>query len=118
VKPVRAGLLRNKVTLQAPAASETFDSFSQPIQSWTTIGTFFAWIRPLMGREAVVAKQVKAEATHGITMNWLGSSVSPNPTYQILYNGRVFGIIQVINVEERNIQYDIIAQEIQQTGQV
>jgi hypothetical protein len=87
VKPVRAGLLRNKVTLQAPAASETFDSFSQPIQSWTT-------------------------------MNWLGSSVSPNPTYQILYNGRVFGIIQVINVEERNIQYDIIAQEIQQTGQV
>ncbi len=117
MKPYRPGALRQIVTLRNPAA-ETYDSFGQPIPSWTTVGIFSAQIRPLAGREAIVAKQVKAEATHGITMRYLGPSVVLNPLSQLLYGSRIFGVVQVINVEERDRWYEIIAQEIQQTGQV
>lgn len=117
MKHYRAGAMRQQVTLQAPAA-ETLDSFGQPIPSWTTIGTYSAQIRPLSGREAIVAKQVKAEATHAITMRYLGPTIAVNPTCQLLYGSRVFGIVQVCNVEERDRWYEIIAQEVQQTGQV
>lgn len=120
MKAYQSGRLRQTVTLMAPPApgSETFDSFYQPIPSWTTVGTFSASIRPLNGREAIVAKQVKAEATHMITMRYLGPSITINPLNRIVYGSRVFGVVQVINVEERDRWYEIVAQEIQQTGQV
>jgi SPP1 family predicted phage head-tail adaptor len=117
VKAYQCGKLRQVVTLQNPGP-ETFDSFRQPVPSWTTIGVFSAQVRPLSGREAIVAKQVKAEASHMITMRYLGPSVVINPTSRLLYGSRVFGIVQVINVEERHRWYEIVAQEIQQSGGV
>lgn len=114
----RSGQMRQTVTLQQPVTPQTFDSFGQPIVSYTTSGPYSAQIRPLSGREAIVAKQVKAEATHMITMRYLGPTVVLNPLTRIVYGTRIFGVVQVLNVEERDRWYEIIAQEIQQTGQV
>lgn len=118
MKPLRVGQHRQRLTLQSPATTETFDSFGQPVPSWTTIGTFWGYLRPLMGQEAVVAKQIKAEATHKLTTRYLGSAVTVNPTYRWLLGSRIFGIVEVINVEERNRGYEMTLREIQQTGSV
>jgi SPP1 family predicted phage head-tail adaptor len=120
VKPLRIGQYRQRLTLQSPPVpgSETFDSFGQPVPNWTTVGTYWGYLRPLMGHEAVVAKQIKAEATHQLSTRYLGSSVAINPTYRWLLGSRVFGIVQIINVEERNRSYEMLVREIQQSGKV
>jgi SPP1 family predicted phage head-tail adaptor len=115
VRPPRAGKYNRVVTLQTPAIAETFDTFSQPVQAWTTVGTYSAAIRPLMGREAVAAMQIKAEATHIIEMRY-NPAFTMNPLDQLLYTKlgvtRTFGIISALNVEEANIELSITVQEI------
>jgi len=115
VKAYQCGRLRQVVTLQNPGP-EAFDAFRQPVPAWTTVGTFSASVRPLAGREAIVAKQVKAEATHMITMRYLGPTVAIDPTSRLLYGSRVFNVVQVTNVEERHRWYEVTVQEIQQGG--
>lgn len=114
---INAGDLPHRVTLQNPAA-ETFDSFSQPVKTFTTLGTFWSAIWPLTGREEVIAKQVKATATHAMRTRWLGKSITVNPTTQVLFGSRIFGVVSVRNIQERNIRYEWILEEIQQTGSV
>jgi SPP1 family predicted phage head-tail adaptor len=122
VKPPPAAKYNRTVTLQTPPATETFDTFSQPVPNWTTVGTYSAAIRPLNGREAAIARQVKAQASHAIEMRY-NPTLTMNPLDQLLYVKlgvtRTFGIVQVLNIEEANIEFYIIAEEIlQQNMQV
>ena len=71
-----------------------------------------------MGNEAYVARQVKAEATHSMTVRYLGAGVTLNPTDRWILDGRPFGIVEVRNVEERNRRYEMTVKEIQVTGKV
>jgi SPP1 family predicted phage head-tail adaptor len=118
MKKLSAGDLRYRVTLQAPRVPPALDSYGQPVEAWDTLGTYWARIRPLSGREAQVALQTKAEATHAVTMRYLGRATPLNPTMQLVFNGRVFGIVQVLNIEEYNWQYELVCQEIQVSGKV
>lgn len=113
MKPTRTGTLRQRVTLQQLPAAETFDSFGQPVQTYQTVGTYWAEVRPLAGQEAYVARQVKAEATHAVTLRYLGSSLTINPTDRLICKGRTFGIVEIRNVEERNRRYELTVKEIQ-----
>lgn len=115
MRPLRVGLHRQRLTLLSPATTETFDTYSQPVPTPTTVGTFWGYLRPLQGRELIVAKQVKATATHMLTTRWLGSAVAINPTFRWQLGSRLFGIVEVRNIEERNRQYEMTLQEIQQT---
>ena len=118
MRPLRVGQHRQRLSLYSPATTETFDTFSQPIPNPTLVGTYWGFLRPLSGREAIVAKQVKAEATHALTTRYLGSAVPINPTWWWQLGTRRFGIASMQNVEERNRQYEFILVEIQQSGKV
>ncbi len=110
--------------LQNPASPETFDSFSQPVQTFTTIATVWARFWPLYGQELVNAKQVKGQATIEIEFRWLGNSILVTPETRAVgvkptsIAGRTFGFTDVRNVEERNRYYLCKAFEIQQAGPV
>jgi head-tail adaptor len=124
VRPIKAGKLDQVFTLQKPTTPETFDSFGQPVPNYTTVGTFWGELIPLRGREAVIAKQVYAEATHTVNMRWLGSGVNVNPTDRLVRTDtdtgqvRTFGIVSVSDVETKQRLYTMLVQEIQQTGRV
>ena len=126
MKEIGPGELWCQLVLQNPTTPEAVDSFGQPVGGFTPVGAFSASIRPLDGREATVAKQIKAEASHVITMWYLGPTVSITPLSQFIYtdptlspsNPRTFGVVSVINIKERNWWYKIVAHEIQQTGPV
>ena len=107
MRPLRVGEHRSRVVLQNPASPETFDSFHQPIANFVTVGTFFAFVRPLVGHELVAAKQIKAQASLAIRMRWMGSSVVVSPLSRLVYNGRVFGLFDVKNTEERGRAYEM-----------
>ncbi len=86
------------------------------------MGTFWGELVPLRGREAVIAKQVYAEATHTLNMRWLGNTVDLDPLNRLIRTennaSRTFGIVSVSDVETRHRLYTLLVQEIQQIEQV
>ncbi len=117
MKPLQSGKFRQRVQLQALSQTETFDSFGQPIQTWSTVGTYWAEVTPLFGHELVSAKQVKSQASLKIRMRYQGH-VAVSGENRLILNGRTLGLFDVRNIEERNRVYDMIAYEIQQAGPV
>jgi SPP1 family predicted phage head-tail adaptor len=110
---VKIGPMRQRVTVQT--LSEAQDSYNQKIQSWTDAGTYWASIKNLSGREAVNAKQIKAESTHLVTMRYVGALfTSPGllPSMRLTFNSRIFNILYVNNIDERNREYSLLCQEL------
>ena len=93
---MRAGELRNKIIVQAQA--QTQDATGYPAKGWTDSHTAYASIQPLTGREALVANQVYADASHLVTMRYQ-SGVTTN--HRIKFGSRYFDIKQIQNIEER-----------------
>lgn len=118
MRPIRSGKFRQRVQIQVQSPTETFDSFGQPIPSWTSIGTYWAAVYPLMGHELVAAKQVKAQATMRVEMRYQGDNLAIGPQNRCLLNGRQFGIFDARNIEERGRKYTFLAYEIQQSGPI
>lgn len=108
----RAGPKRQRISVQT--LSEVQDTFGQTIPTWTTQGTYWAEVRNLAGREAVNAKQIKADTTHQVTMRYIGTLFSTAgllPSMRLLFNTRVFNILWVNNIDERNREYQLLCQE-------
>lgn len=110
---MRAGPKRQRITVQV--LSESQDSYGQKLQSWVDDGTYWAEIRTLSGREAVNAKQVKAETTHAVNLRYIGSLFPTGgllPSSRLSFNGRIFNILYINNINERNREYQLLAQEL------
>ena len=65
-----------------------------------------------------IARQIKAEASHAISMRYLGPEVTLNPTDRLLLGSRTFNLVSAVNVEERDRRYELVVQEIETTGTV
>ncbi len=102
----------------APPVSETLDSYADPSGTATTVGTFWAAIKPLLGHELVAAKQIKAQAEFNVELRYQGTSVVISPLHWFTMNGRSFGIFNIRNIEQRNRRYIFGAYEIQMGGAV
>lgn len=104
---MRAGELRRRVTIQQRAATQ--DTFGGQSTSWTDWQTNVPCaIQPLAGRELMAARAVNAETTHMIDMRYMPGLTA---AMRILYGTRVFNIVSVVNVEERNREHQIMASE-------
>lgn len=105
---MKVGPMRQRVTLQTLTKSK--DRYGQEIEVWTTVNTYWAEIVTLSGREAVNARQIKAESTHRITMRYEGTVI--DETMRFLFNSRVLKVSWVNNVEQRNREYLILCTEV------
>ena len=103
---MRVGSLRHRVTIQS--YTESTDSFGGVTQSWFEYSKAFANIVPLSGTEKYVSKEKHATSTHQITIRYI-AGIYPN--MRITHQDRVFDIVSVINVGERNKMIQIIAEE-------
>lgn len=104
---MRAGRLRHRVTVQS--ASTSTDSFGQTQPTWGSVGTYWANVRPLMGKEAERARQVRADATHVVEMR---IPVSITPEMRLSYDSRTLNIVEVVNIDERDREYRLTCVEI------
>jgi SPP1 family predicted phage head-tail adaptor len=73
-------------------------------------------IRPLTGREQVVASQMVATSTHVFTMRYSSSGAVGisivNPTHRLNFRGRIFHVDQPPkDPDEQNRQLDIYCTE-------
>lgn len=104
---MNVGTMRDRVTIQR--GTDTRDAYGQPITTWATVGTYYADLHHLSGREAVNALQIKAEATHKVTLRYV---VPITPKDRLLFGTRVFNIVDVNDVDELHRTYELLCTEV------
>lgn len=112
------GELNRRVKVERPTS--TLDGYGAEIKAWVEVGTYWAKVETLSGREAVNAKQIKAEVTHKVTMRYIRSGVPGvpliNPSQRINYFNRVFNILWLVNPDEANVELWVYCQEVVQVA--
>lgn len=94
---MHAGLLNQRIIIQQYAPSQ--DSSGSTTETWSTLATVWAHIRPLRGREFYAANQTEAEISHEVTIRWRRDVTAVN---RILFGTRIFDIKGMPNPEEAN----------------
>lgn len=104
-----AGDLPHRITIKAN--SPTYDEYNRPKDSFQAIqpvGTFWAAIEPLNGREILLAKEVAPTATHLIRMRYVRGITDEMQAY---YGKEAFDINAVIDVLKRKVQLKLYVTE-------
>jgi SPP1 family predicted phage head-tail adaptor len=102
------GPMRHRVALQSKGSTTSTTAQKRP--EWTTVGTYWASIRQLNGREAINASRLQATATHVVEMRHV-ADVQPG-THRLMFNGRAFNIESANNVLERNRTLELMVKEV------
>ena len=92
-----AGKLRHRVAIQTQATS--LNTYGDPDQTWTTDETVWASIEPTSGNEVDIGEGQAGIITHRIFIRYTANAT---PKKRLLFGSRVFGIVTVLNHEERN----------------
>lgn len=101
-----ASRLRQRIIVEQ--AVETADGAGGVQVVWEEFTTMWAEILPAKSREELFAGQLAKSATHKIT-------VRHNPEIttkmRVNFDGRLFNIISILNVQERGEMLEILAEE-------
>lgn len=106
---MQAGTLRHQIEIQSHSA--TADELNQIVITegdWSTDATRWAAIQPMSGRELEHNNAVYADVSHKITLRHYDLTTED----RIKYGTRIFNIISVINIDERNREITVIAKEV------
>ena len=105
---MRNGRLRHRIAIER--VTETRDTDGSVIETWSTYATVQASIDPISGREYFAAQSVQTDVTHRIVIRYLSGIV---PKMRVKYGSRIFDILSVINVSERNGELQLMCRESQ-----
>ena len=104
---MRAGPLRHRVEIQQ--ATESADAHNQAVQSWATVASRWAQIRPATGREVLDGQAPAADVSHEITLRHYSRTLTPK--FRLKLGTRVFNVVSAVNFDERNRRTVIQARE-------
>jgi len=109
---MRAGSLRHKITFQQLTVAN--DTWGHSTETWTDYKTTQASIWSLRGVEKMESLKLDNEITHKIRIRYI---TGLTPKMRISYydykteSTRYFNILSLLNIDERNISYEIMANE-------
>ena len=103
---LRAGTLKHLITIESFTTSR--NEFREEIQTWTPLFVTKASIKPVKGSETFINQSVNATATHLVTFRY---KAHITPSMRVLFNGRIFKIKTVVNVDELNQVHQLIVEE-------
>ncbi len=103
---MRTGTLRHTGSIESYI--ETIDSVGGVTKVWAQFCQVWCSIQPLTGNEKYVSAEKHARATHQVTIRYKNGI---DPKMRLLSRGRIFEIIAVINVGERDKMMQLIAEE-------
>ena len=78
-------------------------------EDWKDIATTWASINPISGKEYYSAETINSDLTHKIRLRYRRGIT---PDMRVLYNGRIFYIISVINEYEKNTMLQLMCREL------
>lgn len=96
------------VTLQKRTVTQ--DAQGGQVETWLNVEGLYARIRPLNGDERLSAAQISSRMTHKVTLRYVAGLNAHD--YRLDYDGRKFGIVAAVNVDERNAQHILDVAEI------
>jgi len=94
---IRAGRLRNRLTLQYK--TETRTSTGAVEHTWTTDSTVWGAIEPLSGKEYIAASQTQNENTVRIVIRYHATIAD---TWRVVNDGLAYSIHSIINSDSRD----------------
>ncbi len=105
---VRAGLLRKRITIQNTTASQ--DTYGAQNITWENFAVNRpAEVTPLSGREFFDAQQTQSSIEVRFKIRYIRGI---KPKMRILYNGEGYDIQSVINLNERNREFQILCSRV------
>ncbi len=102
---MRAGPRNKLVTIER--STDTRGDYGEVTESWATLSTAWANIKPMQGGETIQGGQVDATVTHVITLRKTDITADD----RINHDNRIFNITRVLNPEERGADQVILAIE-------
>ena len=103
---MKIGKLRHRILIEQ--AAETREADGSVIDAWSTYATVQASIEPISAREYFAAQSTQADVTHRITLRYLAGVT---PKMRVKHGSRLFDILSVINVKERNRELQLMCRE-------
>lgn len=104
---IRAGRMRERVTLQRP--TQVRSASGETRLEWSDIATVWASVDGLSARDIMQAQQAELLATHKVTIRYRDDI---DHTARMIYRGRTMELSSVI--DRNNREYlEILAKEIQ-----
>ncbi len=97
-----AGQLRHTITIQR--RTSTLDDYGQKVNTWSTVATTRANIRPVGGKEQKAGMEMMAKLTHTVAVRYQSALVPPleASTWRVMFGTRVLNIVNSRNLEEKN----------------
>jgi SPP1 family predicted phage head-tail adaptor len=96
-RSISIGRLRQKVTLEK--ATSTTDNAGGCTETWASVVSFYADIRPSGGDEAYRQGKVQDKITHKVYCRWRSDIKT---AYRLKYESRYFNIKSIKNIDERD----------------
>lgn len=108
---MRIGRLKHQITIQKQES--TASDIGAPTLKWSTvpIATVWAGVEPLRSREFLAQQQLQSEVTHRIVLRYSSNYKLIPSRHRIKFGSRYFDITSVINPDERNRSYELMARE-------
>lgn len=101
---MRAGALRNRITIQENAALRESAGSQKP--DWVDVCTDWAAIKPLSGRELIVSQAENSEISVRIVMRYRAGITA---AMRVVFGDTVYGIVAPpINTDMRNEELQIM----------
>ncbi len=91
-----ANSLKHRMELQS--LTRAADNQGGWTETWATVATVWAGIEPVKGWERYQAQQIQVPVTHKITMRYRAVTTAQ----RLVYGSRIFGIKEVLNVNEES----------------
>ena len=105
---MRAGRLNRKVTVQSLAATQSTVT-GEMHDAWATVGSVWAEVAPLSGREAFIASQVRADVDTLITIRYATFAVVP--TMRIVKGTTYYDIQSALDPLDRKREIRIMCKK-------
>lgn len=91
---MRAGRLKHRVRVQTATTSR--GATGQPVTTWTTAATVWAYVEPVKGDERIAAQGVQAKLSHRVHLRY-NAYPALTTAMRLLYGTRIFEITAVVN---------------------
>lgn len=97
---IAAGRLRHIVSIDRQV--EVVDSNGDHLREWQNVTSRRAEVKPLSGRELLLAQQVQSQVSVAITMRY---AADVDASCRIRFNGATYNIVAVIRDADSGIEY-------------
>jgi len=103
---IRTGTMKHQIEIRRSTEYKDDNGFVR--HSYALLNKVRASINPVTGNELFVNSQIINEITHKIGVRYTDVTEKD----QIIFNGRKFNVVQVLNFNEQKVNLIILAKEI------